>query len=69
MSMMDFYDKETAEECLEEARDAKIYCMKQMENIDKMIFLLEYYLATDEMLDPSVFGINDPGEEDDEDDE
>ena len=59
MDMMNFYNREEAEAALVSAKAAKLEYIKQETQIDKMIFLLEYYLATDTMLDPSVFDIED----------
>lgn len=67
MSMMDFYDNKSADIALEEVLAAKQEFLVQMKTLDIMEFILRYYLETGEMLNPSVFGLEeDTGDEDDE---
>ena len=63
MDMTEFYNREQALEALEEARDTKKIFMAEIEKLDQMIFILEYYLNTGEALDPAAFGIDDPEED------
>lgn len=66
MGMMDLYSVEQAEEALEESIAARKEFIKEIEMLDTMIFLLKYFLATGEPLDPAVFGIEDLGEDSDD---
>lgn len=67
MSMIEFYENdEVAREAMTEALKMKEHFVKELELLDSMIFLLKYYLATGEGLDPEVFGIQNPEEEDDD---
>jgi len=64
MGMMDLYTEEQAAEALADAQETKRAFYKEIESINEVIFLLTYYLATGEALDPAVFGIEPDGEED-----
>jgi len=63
MGMMDLYTEEQAADALAESIATKEEFMKEVENLNGIIFLLKYFLATGECLDPEVFGIR-PEEED-----
>lgn len=66
MSMMDLYTKEQAKEALVGAIETKEKFLKEIHMLDTMIFILQYYIATGDGLDPNVFGIEDlEGDEDD----
>lgn len=66
MSMMDLYTLEQAKEALEGAIEAKKEFLKEVEDLDTMIFILKYYIATGDGLEPSAFGLLDlEGDEDD----
>jgi hypothetical protein len=64
MDMIDFYNQEQALEALEEARETKKTFLAEIEKLDQMIFILEYFLNTGDALDPAAFGFEDPEEED-----
>ena len=66
MSFMDFYNEKNAEMALEEVLAAKEEYLKAIQTLDTYAFLLKYYIKTGEMMDPSVFGIEEPEEEGDE---
>jgi hypothetical protein len=68
MDMMDYYTEEEARSALDVALATKQEFFKEIENLNKVIFLLEYYLATGDALDPAAFGIEEPEDEEDEDD-
>ena len=63
MSMMDLYTQEEAIQAIEEARATKKALMDEVEKLNNMIFLLQYFLATGEAIDPMIYGIE-PDEED-----
>lgn len=66
MSMMDLYTLEQAKEALGEATETKKKFLEEIQMLDTMIFILKYYIATGDGLDPNVFGIKDlEGDEDD----
>ena len=66
MGMMDLYTNEQAEEALEDSIATRKEFIKELETIDTIIFMLKYYLATGDALDPEVFGIEDlEGDSDD----
>lgn len=67
MSFMDFYNNKNAEMALEEVLAAKQEYLNEIKMLDSMAFLLKYYIETGDMMDPEVFGIEPP--EDDEEDE
>ena len=66
MGMMDLYTKEQAVEAIEDSLATKKAFMKEIEKLDVMVFILKYYLATGEALDPDVFDMG-PLEEDSDD--
>jgi len=66
MSMMDLYTLEQAKEALEDAEETKKEFFKQIEELNIMIFILKYYIATGDGLEPSAFDLE--GLEGDEDD-
>ena len=66
MDMMDLYNLEEAQAALDEAVQTKVEFMNQIEELNKMIFILTHFIKTGEPLDPAVFGIEDPEEESDE---
>lgn len=66
MDMMDLYNMEEAQAALDEALETKVEFLNQIEELNKMIFILTYFLQTGEPLDPAAFGIEDPEEMDDE---
>jgi len=59
MGMMDLYTKEEAAQALEETLETKVEFLKEIEKLDTMIFILKYYLATGDPLDPEAFDIED----------
>jgi len=64
MGMMDLYTEEQATEALDDAIEAKKVYMEEIEGLNSVIFLLKYFLATGECLDPAVVGIPEPEEGD-----
>ena len=66
MSMMDFYDGKSAEIALEEVLAARQEFLNSVKEMDTMAFILRYYIKTGEFLDPSVYGLPEPKEDDDE---
>jgi len=66
MSMMDFYTMEQAEEALVDSIETRKQFIEEIGKLDTMIFILRYYIATGDPLDPAAFGIEDPeGDSDD----
>ena len=63
MSMMDLFTREQAIEALEEAEATKQEFLKELDNVNNMIFILRYYLETGEALDPAVYGFEEPEDE------
>jgi hypothetical protein len=63
MGMIDLYNTEQAAEALDDAVATREEFLKQIEELDTIIFILKYFLATGDPLDPAVFGIEDPEEE------
>jgi len=59
MGMMDLYTEEEAAQALEGVLETKAEFLKEIEALDTMIFILKYYLATGDPLDPAAFGIED----------
>jgi hypothetical protein len=59
MSMMDLYTTEQATQALVGAIETKKLLVKEIETLDVMIFILKYYLATGDPLDPVALGIED----------
>ena len=66
MGMMNLYTEEQAEEALEESIVTRKKFIEELETLDTIIFMLKYYLATGDALDPEVFGIEDLGEDSDD---
>jgi len=67
MDMIDFYNLEQAQEALDDALQTKAAFLKQIDELNTIIFILTYFLETGEPLDPSAFGIEEyPEEEEDE---
>ena len=61
MGMMDLYTEEQAAEALEESIKTKKEFLKEIETLDTMIFILKYFLATGDPLDPAAFDLEDLG--------
>ena len=59
MSMMDLYTTEQATQALADSIETRKQFIKEIETLDTMIFILKYYLATGDPLDPVAFGIED----------
>ncbi len=66
MSMMDLYTLEQAKEALEGAIQTKKEFLKEIEELNTMIFILKYYIATGDGLDPAALGLEDLGEDEDD---
>ena len=64
MGMMDLYTAEQAAEALDDAIKTKAAYVEEIEGLNGIIFLLKYFLATGECLDPEVVGIPEPEEGD-----
>lgn len=60
MRMMDLYSLEEAKEAIEDSIKMRKEFIKEIETLDTLIFMLRYYVATGEPLDPTAFGIEDP---------
>lgn len=56
MKMMDLYNEEYARDALNEAIATRKDLMDRVEELNTMIFILNYFLSTGEPLDPSAFG-------------
>ena len=66
MGMMDLYTEEQAAQALAESIENRKEFMKEIETLDTMIFILKYFLATGDPLDPAAFDLEDPeGDSDD----
>jgi len=59
MGMMDLYTEEEAAQALKETLETKVEFLKEIEKLDTTIFILKYYLATGDPLDPEAFDIED----------
>lgn len=64
MRMMDLYSLEEAREAIEDSIEMRKKFVEEIETLDILIFMLKYYVATGEPLDPTAFGIEDEPEED-----
>lgn len=64
MGMLDLYNEEQAKEALEDAEATKKEFLKEIETINTMIFILNYFLKTGDALDPEAFGLEDLEEDD-----
>jgi len=63
MDMMDLYTLERAEDALEETKKFKNDLLKEIEDLDTIMFILKYYIVTGVALEPAAFGIE--GDSDD----
>jgi len=64
MGMLDLYNEEQAREARDQAVETRKEFIKQIEELDIIIFILTYFLETGEPLDPAAFGIEDTEEDD-----
>jgi len=63
---MDLYTEEQAAQALEESIETKKEFLKEIETLDTMIFILRYFLATGDPLNPEAFDLEEPeGDSDD----
>ena len=56
--MVNFFNIEQAKAALVEAKDTKRQLLEEVEKLNKLIIIIEYFLATGEELDPRGFGLN-----------
>lgn len=60
MRMMDLYSLEEAKGAIEDSIEMRKKFVEEIETLDTYIFMLKYYVATGEPLDPTAFGLEDP---------
>ncbi len=59
MGMMDLYTEEQVTQALAESMETKAEFIKEIETLNTMIFILKYYLATGDSLNPTAFDLED----------
>jgi len=59
MSMMDLYKLEQVEEALSDSMKTREGFLKEIAKLDIYIFILKYYIATGDALEPGAFGLDD----------
>lgn len=62
-SIKDFFNREEAEIAYHQALAAREHIYDKLNQINMLLFYLEYFLKTGEPLDPAVLGVPNPEDE------
>lgn len=68
-SIKDFFNREEAEIAYHQAIAAREHIYERLNEINMLLFYLEYFLKTGEPLDPAVLGVPNPDEFEEDEDE